>query len=158
MGHTRTLQFCPLAVSVEYDSLDRHIAAAGDIAHASVPMGMLLAWCVNMQLLDASTLAEHERLVLRLRFEEASGSELLVACGGALHSDLFNPEGQRFMAGFYPRYMDVFRAVFGDDIYAVRDNWDNYQKLAKVLTAEYMGPPPQPKTSVLAKLSAWLKR
>ncbi len=123
-------------------------------------MGMLLAWCVNMRLIAEEVLAEHEQLVLRLRFEEASGSELLIACGGALDAALFNDEGRRFMNEFYPRYMDVYRGVFGEDCYAVRDTWSNYQKLAKVLTAEYLGPPPQARSGkgVLARLSAWLRR
>lgn len=143
-----------------YDELDAHIAAAGDIARASVPMGMLLAWCTNMQLLAQSVVAEHEQLILRLRFHEVLGSELLIACGGDLRRDLFNANGQRFLDGFYARYPSVFRSVFGDDLYSVTDDLDNYQILAKALAAEFFAKPDSEAGSgieLFKKVSRWLK-
>ena len=44
-----------------YDSLDAHLAEAGDIARASVPMGMLLAWCVNMHLVSPALQQEMDK-------------------------------------------------------------------------------------------------
>ena len=143
-----------------YDELDAHIAAAGDIARASVPMGMLLAWCTNMQLLAQSVVVEHEQLILRLRFHEVLGSELLIACGGDLRRELFNARGQKFLDGFYARYPDVFRNVFGDDFYGVTDSLDNYQMLAKALAAEFFARPASETESgvgIFKKVSRWLK-
>ena len=143
-----------------YDNLDEHLAAAGDLAHACVPMGMLLAWCVNMQLISPALQQEHEHTILRLRFQEALGSELLVACGGNLQRTMFNAEGQRFLDDFYPRYMALFRQLFGDKPYAVAENWSNYQTLAAQLTRLYLGQPSQQKRSagVLEKITGWLRR
>ena len=144
-----------------YDSIEAHLPHAADIARASAPMGMLLAWCAKLHLLSEATVTEHEQLILRLRFEEATGSELLIACGGVLSRDLFNAAGQRFLDGYYTGYMDVFRSVFGADCYTVSDNHANYQKLAPVLTRAYMGKPGAARKTddgLLGKLSRWLKR
>ena len=143
-----------------YDSLDAHLPLAKDIASASVPMGLLLAWCANMHLLSSAVVQEHERLVLRIRFEEATGSELLIACGGDLSRELFTPQGQHFLDEFYPGYMDVFRGVFGDDCYVVSDNTANYRKLAKVLTQRYMGkirPRRNTRPGLISKLTGWFR-
>ena len=80
----------------------------------------------------------HENLILRIRYREATGSELLTTCGGDLHSALFTEAGQRFLAAYYTRYMEDYRQVFGDDVYAVEDTWDNYAKLAPAITRAYM--------------------
>ncbi len=143
-----------------YDTLDAHLAAAGDIGKAAVPMGMLLAWCVNMQLVSTAVLQTHERLILRLRFEEAQGSELLVACGGDLQRQMFNPAGQQFLDGFYGEYMGVFQRLFDTDPYTVRETWDNYQRLAVELTRRYMQDQTQAPAlgGVLQKLTGWFKR
>jgi hypothetical protein len=143
-----------------YDSLDVHIAASGDMGKAAVPMGMLLAWCVNMQLVSPGLLQNHERLVLRLRFQEALGSEFLIACGGDLQRQMFNSAGQQFLDGFYPHFMPLFKQLFGEDCYAVRENWDNYQMLAAELTRRYMGNQREQRApqGLFNKLAGWFKR
>lgn len=141
-----------------YDSLDAHLPLAADIACASAPMGLLLAWCANLHLLSDKVVQEHERLILRVRFEEASGSELLIACGGILSRDMFTQQGQRFLDDFYPGYMDMFCSIFGDDCYAVSDNLANYRKLAKVLTQLYMSkisPRRSHRPGLVGKLKRW---
>jgi hypothetical protein len=144
----------------DYDSLDAHLAAAGDLAHACVPMGMLLAWCVNMHLVSPAIQREHERLILRLRFQEALGSELLVACGGNLQRSMFSAEGQRFLDDFYPQYMTLFQQLFGENPYAVAETWSNYQTLAARLTGLYLGAGRQQARAagVLEKITSWWRR
>ena len=52
--------------------------------------------------------------MLRVRYREVTGSELLIAGGaGRLDDTHLNEEGQRFTAAFYPAYLDDFRATFG---------------------------------------------
>jgi hypothetical protein len=144
-----------------YDDLDTHLARAPDFGQACVPMGMLLTWCANMNLLSARVLQEHEALIMRIRFEDALGSELLVVCGGALRRDMFNDQGQAFLNSFYPDYLHVYTDTFGEDMYAVKENWPNYERLAQTLTRKYLGAPgnrqKQPRGRLLAKLSSWLK-
>jgi len=122
-----------------YDALDKHLAAAGSIERAAVPMGMYLAWCANLQLVSSRLAQDAEQLLLRVRFREVTGSELLVAgCAGELHSRWLSEAGRRFTDQYYPNYLADFAVVFGADIYAVQDDWDHYDRIAAVLTKRYM--------------------
>ncbi len=123
-----------------YDDLDNHIAVAGSIEKAAVPMGMYLAWCVNLQLVGERLHVENERALLRVRYREMRGSDLLVsACGGTLRSEDLNDAGRAFTDRYYASYLDEFRAVFGSSPYEVEDDWPHYDKIARVLTERYMG-------------------
>ena len=156
MGHTGPLQLRALTVAAAlYDSLDAHLLQAPDIDRAIVPMGMMMSWCVQMQLLAPEVVAAHESLVLRIRYRESRGSELLAACGGDLRGPLFTEPGQRFLAEYYPRYLEDYRRVFGDELYAVEDNWDNYARLAPVITRAYMRGGREP---VMDRVSRSLRR
>ncbi len=87
-------------MTLVYDDLDNHLGKAADLAQASVPMGMLLAWCARMQLLSPAFLQAHDQLVLQVQVEEARGSELLIACGGRLEKSFFTAQGQDFLDSF----------------------------------------------------------
>ncbi len=125
------------------DHLDRHLPAAGGIEKAAVPMGMYLAWCVNLHLVSGSLRERAEQALLRLRVRELRGSELLVAaCGGALDSNDLNDAGRRFTKAYYPNYLDDLRSLTGGDPYAMTDDWPHYDQVAKMLTAKYYGQKP----------------
>lgn len=127
------------------DDIDRHLPAAGSLEKASVPLGMFLAWCVNLGLtrdsLGHDALGKQAQdLIVRLKYREITGSELLVAgCAGQLHSRDLTSEGQQFVEGFYNEYMPLFTKVFGADVYAVKDDWTHYDKIAKPLTQRLLG-------------------
>jgi hypothetical protein len=122
-----------------YDDLDRHLPEAGSIERAAVPIGMYLAWCANLQLVSRRLVEEAEQLLLRVRYREVTGSELLVAgCAGELHSRWLSEDGQRFTDEYYPQYLADFASVFGGDVYDVKDDWAHYDKIAAVLTKAYM--------------------
>jgi hypothetical protein len=140
-----------------YDDLDNHLPHAGDLAQASVPMGMLMAWCARMQLFSPSFLQEHSQLVLRVQVEEVSGSELLIAAGGRLDKAFFNKKGQSFLDDFYARYFDLFCAEFGDQPYRVKDTWINYHRIAPVLTRALLGEVKQPKSGIVSRLTRLFK-
>lgn len=123
-----------------YDDLDRHLELAGSIERAAVPMGMYLAWCANLQLVSPQLAADAGQLLLRVRYREVTGSQLLVAgCAGELHSRWLSEDGRRFTDGYYPQYLADFAGVFGEDVYSVQDDWDHYDRIAAVLTKHYMG-------------------
>ena len=122
-----------------YDNLDNHLTEAGSIEKAAVPMGMYLAWCVNLQLVGGQLHIEHERALLRVRYREMRGSELLVsACGGTLRSEYLNDGGRAFADRYYAKYLDDFRDLFEVSPYEVEDDWPHYDKIATVLTERYM--------------------
>ena len=132
---------------------------AEDIGAAAVPMGMLLAWCVNMHLVSTALVQEHERLTLRVRMQDAKGSELLIAAGGDLARDLFNTQGQTFLDDFYDQYMDVYQRVLGQDGYSVEESWLNYQQLAQELTRIYYSRAKSAKAAkgVFSRLRHWFR-
>ena len=112
---------------------------AGSIDRAATPLGMYVAWGANLQLVSRQLQDRAERLILRVRYREATGAELLVGgCGGTLDVHCLNEEGQRFTEAYYPRYMDDFRTVFGDAVYDVKDDWAHYDEIARLLTKRYM--------------------
>lgn len=130
------------------DELANHLEAAGSIDRASAPLGMYVAWCANLNLFSREFERAHEQLVLRVRYREITGSELLVAgCGGRLTVDMLTDAGRQFTASYYPGYLDDFRRVFGPDIYAVKDDWAHYDRLAPLLTRSYMHPEAAEKTN-----------
>ena len=122
-----------------YDSIDNHLKLAGEFDRAAAPMGMYIAWALNLGLIKSEVLAQHEQLVMRVRMQDAKGSELLMSVGGVLDAGLFTDRGQRFTESYYPRYMEDYRSTFGEDLYAVEDSWGNYDKIARVLTKELLG-------------------
>ena len=126
-------------ILVIYDSIDEHLKLAGEFDKAAIPMGMYLAWALNLGLLRQELVREHQQLMTRVRMQDAKGSELLMALGGNLDETLFSERGNRFAGNYYPRYMIDYALVFGRDPYLVEDTWSNYDKIAKWLTKELLG-------------------
>lgn len=135
-------------ILVIYDSIDEHLKLAGEFDKAAIPMGMYLAWALNLGLLSQELVREHQQLMTRVRMQDAKGSELLMALGGNLDETLFSERGNRFAGNYYPRYMIDYASVFGRDPYLVEDTWSNYDKIAKLLTKELLGDIPLSKSVV----------
>ena len=126
-------------ILVIYDSIDEHLKLAGEFDKAAIPMGMYLAWALNLGLVRQELVREHQQLMTRVRMQDAKGSELLMALGGNLDETLFSERGNRFAGNYYARYMIDYASVFGLDPYLVEDTWSNYDKIAKLLTKELLG-------------------
>ena len=126
-------------ILVIYDSIDEHLKLAGEFDKAAIPMGMFLAWALNLGLLRQELVRDHQQLITRVRMQDAKGSELLMALGGNLDEILFSERGNRFAGGYYPRYMTDYASVFDLDPYLVEDTWVNYDKIAQLLTRELLG-------------------
>ena len=143
-----------------YDTLDRYMPYAQDMGAAMVPMGLFLAWCTNLRLLDPSFEQAHERAVLRIRMQEAAGSELLVAAGGDLTQAMFSAHGNEFIKRYYPDYLEDYKRVFDvtdESLCTVKETWDNYAKLAAVITPRLLGRKAKSE-NVLRKLRKFLWR
>ena len=126
-------------ILVIYDSIDEHLKLAGEFDKAAIPIGMFLAWALNLGLLRQELVRDHQQLITRVRMQDAKGSELLMALGGNLDETLFSERGNRFTGGYYPRYMTDYASVFDLDPYLVEDTWVNYDKIAQLLTRELLG-------------------
>jgi hypothetical protein len=122
------------------DDVGRHLPEAGSFDRAAVPLGMFVAWLAQHQLLSEALSECAGSLITRVRFREITGSELLVSgCGGALEAAHLSAEGLAFTEHYYGRFLDDFRDVFGDDVYAVDDDWAHYDRLAPRITEALMG-------------------
>lgn len=115
------------------------MAAARSLDRAAVPPGMYLAWCANLQLISGRFQQDHEDALLRLRYRELSPAEFFTATtSGALTLAQLSPRGAAFSRAYHHRYLEDFRATFGGDPYAVRDDWAHYDQIAAVLTRHFM--------------------
>lgn len=124
------------------DDIDAHLPVALELDRAALLPGMYLAWCARLDLLDAAFAQQHAEFVLRARYGDGLCTELLVgAGGGALRYAHLNSRGVAFTRRYYSRYPGDWRNLFGADMYAVTDSWDNYQKIAAVLTEALLGKP-----------------
>ena len=144
-------------ILVIYDSIDEHLKLAGEFDKAAIPMGMYLAWALNLGLLRQELVREHQQLMTRVRMQDAKGSELLMALGGNLDETLFSERGNLFAGNYYPRYMIDYALVFGREPYLVEDTWSNYDKIAKLLTKELLGDIPL-STSVVNMVKSGSRR
>ena len=121
------------------DDLSRHMAEAGSLDRAAVPLGLFLAWCGNLHLVSRGFQAHHEGPLLRLRYRELAPTEFLTTTtGGVLDEDHLSEEGAAFVASYYPGYLDDLRELFGGDPYAVKGDWAAYERMAAVVTRRYM--------------------
>jgi len=117
------------------DDINRHLAAAVEFDRAALIPGMYLAWCARLNLLDRGFAEQQAQAILRLHYNDGSCVEMLVsACGGTLKYGHLNKQGVAFTREYYADYQKDWRALFGDDLYAVEDSWENYGKIAAVLT------------------------
>jgi hypothetical protein len=121
------------------DDLDHHLAAAGSLERAGVPLAMYFAWCANLHLLGSAFTQAHEGPLLRLRYRELNPLEFLFATtGGAIRAEDLNAEGKAFSASYYPEYAADLEQTFGEDPYSVQPDWAHYEMIARVLTQRYM--------------------
>ncbi|MEM8769791.1 MAG: hypothetical protein AAGE43_20335 [Pseudomonadota bacterium] len=121
------------------DDLSQHMAEAGSLDRAAVPLGLFLAWCGNLHLVSRSFQEAHEGPLLRLRYRELAPTEFLTTTtGGSLDTDHLSEEGRSFVASYYGAYLDDLREVFGGDLYGVKGDWSAYERMAGVVTRRYM--------------------
>ena len=67
------------------DDIDRHMSEAGSIDRAAGPLGVYLAWCVNLSLVSDAFVAEHESELVRLKMRDMRPGEFLIrAAAGTL--------------------------------------------------------------------------
>ena len=142
VGARRASEFGDASGLDVVDDIDRHLKQAGEFDRAALIPGMYLAWCARLNLLSPEFSKAQAASLLRLHYNDGSCIELLVTgCGGTLRYSDLNEQGEDFTRRYYPGYLADWQAVFGSDIYAVADSWENYHKIAAVLTETLLGAP-----------------
>ena len=119
-----------------YDDVGEHLAEAGSLDRAAVPLGLYLAWCANHDLLSDDLTWRAADLVMRIRYRDVTGRELAVAgCGGALSDEHLNEEGRAFTERCYRPYLAELSRATGGKRYDATDDWALYDRIAPWLTA-----------------------
>jgi hypothetical protein len=112
------------------------------IEQAYVHIGMFLGWVCENDLYSDFFEEEAALQILRFRRRQISCSILSAVWDGYLGSELFNDEGNEFCVYYYQsgRYKKDYEKTLAADlpsIYHVEDNWKNYEKIAKKISARY---------------------
>jgi hypothetical protein len=116
--------------------------------HAATHIGMFLAWAVFNGLENDFHRQNSADLLARLRRREITGRQFFeAACREQFAEKDLNPEGNEF-AEYYYRDAAGERGLYFTDyknvldsalpsFWHVADTWDNYDKLAPVITRRY---------------------
>ncbi|MEL0047041.1 MAG: hypothetical protein VW867_00180 [Gammaproteobacteria bacterium] len=122
-------------------TVDDYLGAAGSLDKALLPLGFLLAFCAQHQLLSQQFTSQYAQQLSAVRLQEGRVSSLFAAHGAMLNETDFTPAGAAFVGQCLPRLADDFAQTFGPDCYQIEDHWENYQQLAQVLVRRLRGAP-----------------
>ena len=127
--------------TLQFANVDEHMAAAGSLHKAMLPLGFVTAFCFHHGLLSEQFLHQHESVLARVRYQEGQVSELFAANGAVLNKQDLTEGGLAFLHSYLPKLTAEYAAIFGEDCYGIEDSWDNYQLFAKVLVRAHLGAP-----------------
>jgi len=116
--------------------------------HAATHIGMFLAWAVLNDLENDFHRQHSAELLVRLRRREITGRQFFeAACKEQFAEKDLNPEGNEFAEYYYRdnagergAYFTDYKKVLAKDLpgfWHVADVWENYDKLAPVITRRY---------------------
>ncbi len=133
-----------------YDRADWHYGgnfpAGLPSENGGTHIGMFLAWAI-MNGLEGDLLRVHSASALKaVRNRLFTGRQfLLEECDEKLTGDVLSQEGNAFAATYYaPKespYLADYERVLGADVpslYHVADTWENYDKIAPVISRTFM--------------------
>ncbi len=116
--------------------------------HAATHMGMFLAWAAMGKLLNDFHEQHSSALVAQLRDRQITGRQFFAAaCKEQFAEKDLNVEGNAFAEHYYRDEAGERGAYFADykrvlaaglpSFWHVADTWENYEKLAPVITRRY---------------------
>lgn len=129
-----------------YDDASWHYGGDFDLAlpreAAATHIGLFAAWCVTRGLYDAASV--NEALAEELLQRDLTPAAFIVALDEKLTDDLLSQRGNEFADAYYdgdnePCYLDDYVDVFDeiDDIYAVPDAWESFERIESVLDQRF---------------------
>ena len=107
---------------------------------AATHIGMFVSWLINHQLWGSFPGIDWSSTVSLVRNRSMSGRTFILEhCDGKLMSEMLTEEGAAFSEAYYLKsYLKDFQRVLardGDNL--VDDTWDNYDRLAKVISEKH---------------------
>ena len=88
-------------------TVDDYLGAA-DLDKALLPLGFLLAFCAQHQLLSQQFTSQYAQQLSAVRLQEGRVSSLFAAHGAMLNETDFTPAGAAFVGQCLPRLADDF--------------------------------------------------
>ena len=143
--------------------------------HAGTHIGMFLAWTVQNGLESDFHRQQSAELLARLRRREITGRQFFeAACRERFSERDLNDEGNAFAQHYYVDEAGKRGAYFADykrvlaaglpSFWHVADSWDNYEKIAPVISRRFQdwkSPPPRKRwwqSLILALFSDFVKK
>ena len=116
--------------------------------HAATHIGMFLAWAINQGLENEWHRKHSPKGLQNVKARQITGREFFeAACDGKFSERDLSPEGNAFAEFYYTdetgkrgQYFEDYKQVLATKLpsfWHVADNWENYDKLALVITRRY---------------------
>lgn len=123
---------------------DSILAVELDEEQAYVHTGMFFAWIIKNDLYSEFLLEESQEEIELTKKEKISPSELYMNWDGVLIGELLNKIGYNFAAEYFDfengEYVNDYELTLASndpDIFRVKNNWESYHKIAKVITERF---------------------
>lgn len=104
---------------------------------AYVHIGLYFAWLINNDLTSEYFIEESTAEIKAHKSREISPCQIFKNWDGVLIGELLNKTGYNFSISYYDdKYLSDYQKglrIKDDDLFKVEDNWENYDKLAKIL-------------------------
>lgn len=116
--------------------------------HAATHIGMFIAWTIEHGLENDFHRQHSAELLEKLRRRELTGRQFFEAvCGDQFAEKDLNPEGNSFASWYYADEAGNRRLYFADyketlakklpSFWHVADTWENYDRIAPIITRRY---------------------
>jgi hypothetical protein len=115
-----------------------------DEEQAYIHTGMFLAWIVKNNLFSEFFMEESQNEIELTKSEKIPPSELYMNWDGVLIGELLNKIGFNFAIEYFDfdngEYVNDYEMILASDdpdMFRVKNNWENYHKLAKVIDERF---------------------
>lgn len=114
------------------------------IDQAFVHTGMFLGWIIDNDLFSEEFEEDIEVEIQKFKSREVTGTQIYMDCDGVFSNDMLNDEGNEFAQDYSDfengLYLDDYEETFpeAEDVYDVKDSWENYEKIKKVIQKRYL--------------------
>lgn len=105
-----------------------------------VHTGLFFAWLVNNELMSDFFVEEAGNEIKKLKARKISPSKIYMNWDGVLLGEMLNDKGFNFALSYFDfekgNYIADYENVFnvtGDQVFTVKDTWDNYDKIRPVI-------------------------
>lgn len=120
-----------------------------DKKNAGTHIGMYLAWIINSNLGSEELINLSNEDIQRIKNKNMTGREFLIEnCNGILNDKFIHKQAKEFSLGYYLSsredycqylgdYLDTFKRSQKGSLYELEDSWENYEKIARIITSRY---------------------